>query len=135
MIVVDTNVIAYLWIPGAQTANAEALLRRDPSWSAPLLWRSEFRNVLAGYLRRRRIDLDTSMQIAAAAEEHLRGREFSVGSAETLEAVARSRCSAYDCEFVALAEELGVPLVTTDRRILADFPRVARSLSAMAERR
>jgi len=134
VIVVDTNVIAYLWVPGVQTGRAETLLQRDPEWSAPLLWRSEFRNVLAGYLRRRRIDLETSLQIASAAEEHLSGREFSVASAEILEAVARSRCSADDCEFVVLAQELGVPLVTSDRRILADFPGVARSLEASVER-
>lgn len=128
MIVVDTNVIAYLLLPGVATRAAEQLVRQDAEWSAPLLWRSEFRNVLAGYLRRRLLDLETAIRIADGAAELLRGREFAVGSAEVLEAVAASSCSAYDCEFVVLARELGVPLVTTDRRILRDFPLVARSL-------
>jgi predicted nucleic acid-binding protein len=129
VIVVDTNVIAYLWIPGVDTERAERLYRDDPEWCAPLLWRSQLRSVLAGYLRRGRISVATAIRIAEAAEELTRGREFEVSSERVIDAVARSRCSAYDCEFVALAEELAVPLVTSDRRILSEFPRVATSLA------
>lgn len=135
MIVVDTNVVAYLWIPGPFTASAESLAGRDPEWAAPLLWRSEFRNVLAGVLRRNELDLDAAQRVAQRAESHLRGREFAVSSADVLARVEGSRCSAYDCEFVVLAEELGVPLVTTDRRILADFPQTAVALSDAARAR
>jgi predicted nucleic acid-binding protein len=130
MIVVDTNVIAYLWLPGARTAAAERLLKRDSDWNAPLLWRSEFRNVLAGYLRRRDVKLETALQIADGAEEQMRGREFSVSSAEVLARAAESGCSAYDCEFVVLAEELGVPLITSDEKLAKSFPSVARPLAA-----
>jgi predicted nucleic acid-binding protein len=129
VIVADTNVIAYLWLPSVDTARAERLVRRDPEWCAPLLWRSEFRNVLTGYVRRGRVALGDAIQIAEAAQQHLRGREYEVPSERVLEAAVASRCSAYDCEFVVLARELGVRLVTTDRRILADFPDVAVSLA------
>jgi predicted nucleic acid-binding protein len=133
VIVVDTNVIAYLWLPGTSTSKAEALLEADPEWAAPVLWRSEFRNVLSGLLRRGEVDLETAIRLAEASEEHMRGREFSVGSADVLERVAASRCSAYDCEFVALAQELGVDLVTTDRQVLRSFPQTAVSLSQATE--
>ena len=128
MIVVDTNVIAYLWLPGDRTRQAESLLKEDPDWNAPLLWRSEFRNVLAGCLRRGDLDLDTALQIVDEAEGQMRGREFSVPSAQVLARVAASDCSAYDCEFVALAEELGVPLITSDEKVLRSFPAAARKL-------
>ena len=128
MIVVDTNVIAYLWLPGDRTAAAERLLKADPEWNAPLLWRSEFRNVLAGCLRRRNLNLEAALQIADAAEGHLRGREFSVPSAQVLARVEESDCSAYDCEFVLLAEELGVALVTSDEKVLKSFPAVTQPL-------
>lgn len=128
MIVVDTNVIAYLWLPGARTAAAERLLKEDPDWNAPLLWRSEFRNVLAGCLRRGDVKLETALQIANGAEGQMRGREFSVPSAQVLPRVEESDCSAYDCEFVVLAQELGLALVTSDQKLLKNFPSVARPL-------
>ncbi len=129
MIVVDTNIIAYLWLPGARTAAAERLLREDPDWNAPLLWRSEFRNVLAGSLRRRDLNLETALQIASAAQEQMRGREFSVPTAQVLSRVEESSCSAYDCEFVVLAQELAVPLVTSDEKLLKSFPSLVRPLA------
>ena len=56
------NLLAYLWLPGDMTALAEKALRKDPAWTAPLLWRSEFRNILIGYLRRNRLTLEAVMR-------------------------------------------------------------------------
>lgn len=132
MIVVDTNVVAYLWLPGDMTAAAEQVLTGDAEWAAPLLWRSEFRSILSGAVRRRALSLDRAAAIAAAAERQLSGREFTVESARVLSLAARSGCSAYDCEFVALADDLGISLVTNDREILRAFPRIARRLDQFA---
>lgn len=129
MIVVDTNVLAYFWLRGEHTAAAEAVLRKDPEWVAPLLWRSEFQNILAGYLRRGALDLPVAIELAEKAGQQMRSREYSVGSDDVLTLVADSRCSAYDCEFVALAKALEIPLVTADRAVLAGFPDVAIALS------
>ena len=125
MIVVDTNIIAYLWIPGDFTVQAEKALRQDADWCAPLLWRSEFRNVLAGFLRSKKLSLETAFQILESAEAHMKEREFTVASHQIINLVLSSHCSAYDCEFVALAENIRIPLVTTDRQILRDFPAIA----------
>jgi predicted nucleic acid-binding protein len=130
MIVVDTNVLAYLWLPGERTKAAERLLKKDPDWNAPILWRSEFRNVLAGCLRRGDVSLETALQIVEGVEGQMRGREFSVPSPQVLARVEESECSAYDCEFVVLADELGVSLVTSDARLLRSFPAVARALGS-----
>lgn len=125
MIVVDVNVIAYLLIPGEHTAASEALLEVDPEWAAPLLWRSEWRNVLAGYLRRGELDRTGALQRVELAEELLRGREYLVDDGRVLALVEASTCSAYDCEYAALAETLGATLVTNDRRLLREFPKWA----------
>lgn len=98
------------------------VLARDPEWAAPLLWRSEWRNVLAGYLRRGQLALSEVMERLALAESLLRGREFAVESDRVMEWVARSALSAYDCEYVAVADQLGVPLVTNDARLVSAFP-------------
>ena len=128
MIVVDTNVIAYLLLPGEWTQSAEALLEQDSSWVAPSLWRSEFRSILAGYLRRGTLTYDQTLAVQLTAEEILGGNEMSVESRSVLQLVRDSRCSAYDCEFVALAQQLTVTLYTMDSTVLAAFPDTARSL-------
>ena len=130
MIVVDTHLLAYLLLPGSQAGVAEQVLARDPRWAAPVLLRSEFRNVLVGWVRRGALTLDKAVFTAMEAEGYLRGREYSVPSADVLELAARSRCTAYDCEFVALAKTLGVPLVTADRQVLAAFPETTVSPEA-----
>jgi predicted nucleic acid-binding protein len=130
MIVVDTNVIGYLYLASPHSRQAEQALVKDASWVAPLLWRSEFRNVLALYLRKQWLSLEACQQIMTEALSLMEDQEYEVDSNQVLRLVALSRCSAYDCEFVALAQELGVSLVTQDKQLLKDFPRVAISLAA-----
>lgn len=133
MIVADTNLIASLLLPSQRTPLAEAVFRRDADWAAPLLWRSELRNVLAGELRRGALEHGTAIAVMRVAEEHMTGAEYTVESERVLRLVATSRCSAYDCEFVALADDLGVPLVTSDRLVLREFPDLGRSPEAFVE--
>ena len=130
MIVGDSNVLAYLFLPGDQTADAEALLELDPDWAAPILWRSGFRNILAGYLRRKTITFDQACSLQSEAESLLAGSEFEVESEAVLGLVRDSDCSAYDCEFVALAINLNTRLVTEDKKLLRAFPSRAVALSA-----
>ena len=130
MIVVDSNVLAYLYLPGEHTEAAERWLERDPDWVAPVLWRSEFRNILAGYLRRGSLTFDQAHTLQREAEDLLADSEFEVDSLKVLELVRNSDCSAYDCEFVALALQLEARLVTMDSKLLRAFPEIAVSLVA-----
>jgi predicted nucleic acid-binding protein len=130
VIVVDSNILAYLYLPGEFTAAAEALLEREPEWAATPRWRSEFRNVLAGYVRRKMLSFEQACSLQAEAESLLEGFEFEVHSREVMELVRDSDCSAYDCELVALAERLGSKLVTMEKKVLKIFPKYAVSLVA-----
>ncbi|MFN9659793.1 MAG: type II toxin-antitoxin system VapC family toxin [Cyanobacteriota bacterium] len=128
MIVVDTNILVYLLLLGPKTEQAEMLRRQERQWAAPQLWRSEFRNVLSGYLRRELLPLPRAVAVMEEAELIMAPHEEKVGTEHVLQLVSSSRCRAYDCEYVAAAQQLGVPLVTEDRAILAAFPDLAQSL-------
>lgn len=130
MIVADTNIILYLTLPGDFTAAAEAMYEKDHQWAAPILWRSEFRNALALYLRKDLLTLDEAFEIQSEAEKVMAGNEYEIESLDVLRLAAESRQTAYDCEFVALAQRLGVRLVSTDKKLLRAFPSVAISLTA-----
>lgn len=103
-------------------------MQYDSEWASPVFWRSEFRNVLALYLRKGILSLESAIQIMKKASSLMDGREYAVSSLDILNLVAQSHCSAYDCEFVALAKQLKIPLITCDKQILEEFPRIAVSL-------
>jgi predicted nucleic acid-binding protein len=126
MIVVDSNILIYLYLPNDQakncTAQAEVLQQSEAEWAVPMLWRSEFRNVLAGYIRRKTLSVDEACALQLEVESLLEDSEFEVDSRTVLELVRDSDCSAYDCEFVALAIQLNTKLVTMDKKVWRAFP-------------
>lgn len=127
MIVVDTNILAYLWIPGELSDLVERVLSKDSEWLVPFLWRSEFNSVLAGCIRRKMMTVEQAVKLCEEAQSQLLDKEYMVPSSVVLPLAESSNCSAYDCEFVALARELALPLVTSDKAILRAFPKVAQS--------
>ena len=94
------------------------------------MWRSEFRNAMAVYIRRGLLGLDDAVEKVEAAEAVMEGQDFQVDSVRVLALATESGCSAYDCEFVAVAQDLGLPLVTADVELLAKFEPTAVSMRA-----
>jgi predicted nucleic acid-binding protein len=133
VIVVDTNVVAYLYLSSEHTEAAERALLRDSEWVAPLLWRSELRNVLALYVRQNLLAAADALRILEKAESLMAGHEYEVRSQAVLELSIASGCAAYDCEFVLLAQDLGVPLITADQKIVARFPETAVAMAQFAQ--
>ena len=122
MIVVDTNLIAYAVLPGERTKAALALAERDPDWVAPAVWRRELRNVLATLMRVRHLPLGRALAAFAAAEALVTDATVEPSTEEVLRMAARGRVSAWDAEFVFVAEAVGLPLVSADRRLARAFP-------------
>jgi len=119
MIVADVNLVAYLLIPGEHTDQAIAVLRKDSEWTFPYLWRSEFRNILATYIQHRGMSLSDAMLLWDSAASLARHHEYEVDPQAVLKLVSRPLLTAYDAEYVALAEHLKVPLVTFDQKLQA----------------
>ncbi|HDH08342.1 MAG TPA: PIN domain-containing protein [Gammaproteobacteria bacterium] len=129
MIIADTNIISYLLLPTSHTNSVENLYKIDPDWSAPILWKSEFRSVITLYLRKKIITLEKAVQLQDVAESVIIQNEYDVSSSQVLALVDESNCSSYDCEFVALAQHFDTKLVTQDKKILNEFPSTAISVS------
>ena len=132
MIVVDTNVIAYLILAGTHTVKARNAFHRDPDWVAPVLWRSEFCNVLAQYMHKDQMSIGQALEFMDEAETLIQGREYKVSYQRVLGLTADSRCSAHDCEFLVFhptlltGEQPPYPLLASSSPplgvILSDIP-------------
>lgn len=132
MIVTDTNVVVYSVIPGVMSASADAVYAKDQVWVVPPLARSELRNALALHVRFRQLTTDQAVAAYRKAEGLLRSPDHAVDPEAVLRLAERSGCTAYDCEFVHVALALGVPLVTSDAKMVRAFPQVAVSMEEFA---
>jgi len=104
------------------------VLRPDPKWATPPLWRSELRNVRSLYVRHRSLPSDVALDCMKEAEGILGDRDYEVTSEMVLALTERHPVSAYDAEYVSLAMDLGgVSLVTDDEKILKEFEGIAIS--------
>ena len=127
MIVADTNLIAGLYTDSIQRERILSVYKKDPVWAAPYLWRSEMRNVMALYMRKQLLKQDQVVQIMQWAEDQMGLNEYLPLSGHVLSLAAVSGCTAYDCEFVSIANALACPLVTFDKQVLERFPDIAVS--------
>jgi len=125
MIVADANTLAYVWLPSLYSEEVEALLNNERQWAAPFLWRSEFRSILAKYLKANYYSFSQISEVMRKAEEFMSSHEYFAKSDSVLNLVNESGCSAYDCEYIAVAKELGVKLVTYDKQLIKEFPDTA----------
>jgi PIN domain. len=125
MIVVDANVIAYFWLKSPFFQQVQSLYAADSDWITPELCRSEFRNILAAYIRKGYYTLDQALALIGEKEKHMFGSYMETESVKILELVSTGTCSAYDCEYVSLAMQTARPLITYDKKILKEFPQIS----------
>lgn len=125
MIVVDTNILVHFFLNGTEKNIVTELHKKTPLWLAPRLWQTEFLSVLGVYLRKEILSFEDILNAQFKAKQLMSTFSLDVEPIEVLELIKTSSCSAYDCEFVALAKDLEVPLLTFDKKILSEFPEIA----------
>ena len=125
MIIVDADLIGALYMQSEQSPLANGIFEKDPDWYAPLLWQSEMRSIITSYLRHKLLTLDKALQIMDEAHALMIEHERFVSSNLVLELVGTSMCTSYDCEYVALAKEMNLTLVTFDKQVVGAFPGIA----------
>lgn len=133
MIVVDVNVIAYLLIAGKKTAEARAVRELDADWIVPDLWRDEFLNILATYVRHGGTDLQTATALWLSALALFEGKESVADSITTLDLAVRHQLSAYDAQYLAVAADYGVRLITEDKAMLRTVPQRCMTMRAFID--
>ena len=133
MIVVDVNVVAYLLVEGEKTAAAQRLLQRYPDWRLPVLWRHEYLNILATFARAGGVTADEARMLWRRAVALFVPQELSVDMESALALAVRHRISAYDAQYLALAQQIKTICVTEDKRLLKMFPLLARNMQTQSE--
>ena len=129
MLVVDTNIIVPLYVRASASDAVRELRERDAVWRTDPFVLIEFSNVLATYERARYLTKAMAQECLAHAQSFLRPHHFSVKHEAALELAIRHRLTAYDGRFLALAHQLGSPLVTEDARLRAAAPALTQSLA------
>ena len=129
MLIVDTNVLAYLLIEGDYTAAARLLHRRDDDWRSEAFIMLEFTNLLTASIAARRMNLVLAQRFLADATSLLHGKLGLIPHDSVLSLAVQYRVTAYDARFLALAQQLDCRLVTEDAILRAAAPKLTQSLA------
>jgi predicted nucleic acid-binding protein len=129
MLLVDTNIIAPLYVRSARTPAVAELFAHDPVWRTEPLALIELSNVLITYERARYITAARARDCLNRAATFLQPQLFRVSHQAALDAALRYGTTAYDARFLALAEQLRMRLVTEDAKLRAAAPALTQSLA------
>jgi predicted nucleic acid-binding protein len=121
MVLVDTNILAYLMIEGDRTSAAQELYARDPDWCSEVFVLVELSNILATCIRTKAMTREAGTRLLAEAQT-LVPSLTSVAHAQALENAMQFEISAYDARFIALARQTRAKLVTEDARLRSAVP-------------
>ncbi len=128
MIPVDANILAYYFIESPFTELARQVFVKDKEWVVPPLWRHEFISILLKIARQGTQSEADLLTIWENANALLEGNEKEVDMRQAFHLAIQQRVSSYDAQYIALAQTLGIPLVTEDRKLRQAAPDLTVSM-------
>jgi predicted nucleic acid-binding protein len=128
VVLVDTNILAYLMIEGDRTAAAQKLFERDSDWCSEAFVMVEFSNVIATYVGVGALTQAQGTKLLAEAQTHLPTLN-NVVNTQALETAMQFGISAYDARFISLAKQLKQKLITEDAKLRVAVPAWTISLA------
>ena len=121
--VVDASVAIKWYVREADSETAHRILLAPVNLHAPALLRIELANGLWKHWRKKLTSIEQVGEAMASLDRTIGyWREPEALIAAALKLSFALDHAVYDCIYLALAQELGAPLVTADRRLLAIAP-------------
>lgn len=122
MIVADANLVIYRYLRGPLSPLADAVVRRDADWRTTSLWKYEFTSAAVKMIRGRVVGEVEALAAIAMAADEMTAREVAVPQERALRVALLHGVSAYDAQYAALADTLGVQCVTADAAFARKTP-------------
>jgi len=132
MIVVDANLIVYRYVSGPLSSLARAALDRDADWRTASMWRCEFAGAVVNMIRAKILDQNDALEAMSNAANEMSARTSDVPQENVVRIALRDGISAYDAQYIALAELLNLKCVTADGPLARKAPHTTILLSDFA---
>ena len=122
MIVADTNILAYFVFETQYTGLVTKVFEKDSTWAAPLVWRSELKNVLWKTISCGDCTLSDAVSKFNLVKDLIADLEYMSSVDLVLKTALRYNIATYDAEFVCIAKELGCKVVSYDKKLIKNCP-------------
>lgn len=134
MIVIDANILIYALIECDNSRLTSQLRVKDADWRTTGLCLHETLNVLTTYQRRGLLALEQCRELLRHANRFIAVAQCDVDMEASLTVAAQYGITGYDAQYVTLAQNLAVPLITEDRKLRQAVSEVGISMQEFIAR-
>lgn len=135
MIIVDTNAVFHFFASKKQEGqDMKNVYELDKHWIVPYLFWYELLNVFCSQIKYASMTLERAQELYEMVRVFFYDRVYSSNPQKVLNIAVESECSVYDCEFVAIAIDFGIPLITYDKKILKTFSNIAMTADTFIQK-